>query len=277
MSAVPEITMHIGQNSNGFEVKDVTPLEALRSVAYQLEHKQSGARLLHLYNQDAENLFSVSFPTPPPDDTGIPQILEHAVLAGAGKYPVKEPFFEMIKMSMATFINAMTGSDCTYYPVASNVKQDLFNLAEVYFDAVFHPLLTEQTFRREGHHFAPSDPENPTGDLTITGIVYNEMKGAFSDPESRLYRSISRELLPDTIYGKESGGDPEAIPDLTYEALKEFHGTYYHPSNSYFFLYGNIPTTEYLAFYLINLIISTVLTLTQLSHLKCDGINRDPK
>ena len=248
MSAVPEITMYVGQNSNGFEVKDVTPLEALRSVAYQLEHKQSGARLLHLYNQDAENLFSVSFPTPPPDDTGIPHILEHAVLAGSGKYPVKEPFFEMIKMSMATFINAMTGSDCTYYPVASNVKQDLFNLAEVYFDAVFHPLLTEQTFRREGHHFAPSDPENPTGDLTITGIVYNEMKGAFSDPESRLYRSISRELLPDTIYGKESGGDPEAIPDLTYEALKEFHSTYYHPSNSYFFLYGNIPTTEYLAF-----------------------------
>ncbi|MEC7867089.1 MAG: insulinase family protein, partial [Candidatus Poribacteria bacterium] len=146
MSAVPEITMYVGQNSNGFEVKDVTPLDALRSVAYQLEHKQSGARLLHLYNQDAENLFSVSFPTPPPDDTGIPHILEHAVLAGSGKYPVKEPFFEMIKMSMATFINAMTGSDCTYYPVASNVKQDLFNLAEVYFDAVFHPLLTEQTF-----------------------------------------------------------------------------------------------------------------------------------
>ena len=248
MSALPETTMSAGQDFNGFSIKAVTPLEALRSVAYQLEHKKSGARLLHLHNQDAENLFSVSFPTPPPDNTGVPHILEHAVLAGSDKYPVKEPFFEMVKMSMATFINAMTGSDCTYYPVASNVKQDLFNLAEVYFDAVFHPLLTEQTFRREGHHFAPLDPEDPTGDLTITGIVYNEMKGAFSDPESRFYRSISRALLPDTIYGKESGGDPDAIPDLTYEGLKGFHRTYYHPSNSYFFLYGNTPTPEYLAF-----------------------------
>ena len=248
MSALPETTMSAVQDFNGFSIKAVSPLEALRSVAYQLEHKKSGARLLHLHNQDAENLFSVSFPTPPPDNTGVPHNLEHAVLAGSDKYPVKEPFFEMVKMSMATFINAMTGSDCTYYPVASNVKQDLFNLAEVYFDAVFHPLLTEQTFRREGHHFAPLDPEDPTGDLTITGIVYNEMKGAFSDPESRFYRSISRALLPDTIYGKESGGDPDAIPDLTYEGLKGFHRTYYHPSNSYFFLYGNTPTPEYLAF-----------------------------
>ena len=186
MSVLPEITMHLGQDFGGFSVTEITPLEALRSVAYQLEHKKSGARIIHLHSEDTENLFSVSFPTPPPDNTGVSHILEHAVLAGSAKYPVKEPFFEMIKMSMATFINAMTGSDCTYYPVASNVEQDLFNLAEVYFDAVFHPLLTEQTFRREGHHFAPLDPEKPTGDLTITGIVYNEMKGAFSDPESRL-------------------------------------------------------------------------------------------
>ena len=248
MSVLPEITMHLGQDFGGFSVTGVTPLETLRSVAYQLEHKKSGARIIHLHSEDTENLFSVSFPTPPPDNTGVSHILEHAVLAGSSKYPVKEPFFEMIKMSMATFINAMTGSDCTYYPVASNVEQDLFNLAEVYFDAVFHPLLTDQTFRREGHHFAPLDPEKPTGDLTITGIVYNEMKGAFSDPESRLYRSVSRALLPDTIYGRESGGDPDAIPDLTYEGLKDFHRTYYHPSNSYFFLYGNIPTQKYLEF-----------------------------
>ena len=217
-------------------------------MTIELSHQRSGARLLHLYTNDTENLFSINFPTPPSDDTGVPHILEHAVLAGSEKYPVKEPFFEMIKMSMATFINAMTSSDHTYYPVASNVKKDLFNLAEVYFDAVFHPLLTEETFKREGHHLAPVDPANPTGDLKITGIVYNEMKGVFSDPESRLYRSMTSRLLPDTLYARESGGDPEAIPELTYAQLKEFHETYYHPSNGYFFLYGDIPTSDYLQF-----------------------------
>ena len=151
-------------------------------------------------------------------------------------------------MSMATFIIAMTSADFTCYTVSSYVKKDLFNLAEVYFDAVFHPLLTENTFKREGHHLAPVDPEDPTGDLKITGIVYNEMKGAFSDPEARLYRSMICQLLPDTLYAYESGGDPDAIPDLTYEQLKGFHETYYHPSNGYFVLYGDIPTSDYLAF-----------------------------
>ncbi len=245
---VPEVDLRPGEQLHGFEVKAVTPIDELRAVTIELTHQHSGARLLHLYTDDTENLFSINFPTPPSDDTGVTHILEHAVLAGSQKYPVKEPFFEMIKMSMATFINAMTASDHTYYPVASNVKKDLFNLAEVYFDAVFHPLLTEETFRREGHHLAPVDPENPTGDLKVTGIVYNEMKGVFSDPESRLYRSMTSKLLPDTLYARESGGDPDAIPDLTYEYLKNFHETYYHPSNGYFFLYGDIPTSDYLAF-----------------------------
>lgn len=244
----PPIDLQEGQQLQGFEVKAITPIDELRAVTIQLEHHHSGARLLHLYTDDSENLFSINFPTPPTDDTGTPHILEHAVLAGSHKFPVKEPFFEMIKMSMATFINAMTSSDHTYYPVASNVKKDLFNLAEVYFDAVFHPLLTEQTFKREGHHLAPVDPENPTGDLKITGIVYNEMKGVFSDPESRLYRATTSRLLPDTLYAKESGGDPDAIPELTYHQLKTFHETYYHPSNGYFFLYGDIPTRDYLTF-----------------------------
>jgi len=244
----PEVALHPGQQLHGFDVKAVTPIDELRAVTIELAHQQSGARLLHLYTNDTENLFSINFPTPPADDTGVPHILEHAVLAGSQKYPVKEPFFEMLKMSMATFINAMTGSDHTYYPVASNVKKDLFNLAEVYFDAVFHPLLTEETFKREGHHLAPVNPENPTGDVKITGIVYNEMKGVFSDPESRLYRSMTSRLLPDTLYARESGGDPDAIPDLTYAQLKAFHETYYHPSNGYFFLYGDIPTSDYLAF-----------------------------
>ena len=243
-----KVKLKAGEQLHGFEVKAVTPIDELRAVTIELAHRQSGARLLHLYTDDTENLFSINFPTPPSDDTGVPHILEHAVLAGSQKYPVKEPFFEMIKMSMATFINAMTSSDHTYYPVASNVKKDLFNLAEVYFDAVFHPLLTEETFKREGHHLAPTDPEDPTGDLKVTGIVYNEMKGVFSDPESLLYRAMTSRLLPDTLYACESGGDPDAIPELTYEQLKKFHETYYHPSNSYFFLYGDIPTSDYLSF-----------------------------
>ena len=245
---MPEVDLRPGEQLHGFEVKAVTPIDELRAVTIELAHQHSGARLLHLYTNDTENLFSINFPTPPSDDTGVPHILEHAVLAGSQKYPVKEPFFEMIKMSMATFINAMTSSDHTYYPVASNVKKDLFNLAEVYFDAVFHPLLTEETFKREGHHLAPVNPEDPTGDLKITGIVYNEMKGVFSDPESLLYRSMTSKLLPDTLYARESGGDPDTIPDLTYAYLKHFHETYYHPSNGYFFLYGDIPTGDYLKF-----------------------------
>ena len=244
----PEVNLRPGEQLHGFEVKAVTPIDELRTVNIELTHQHSGARLLHLYTNDTENLFSINFPTPPSDDTGVPHILEHAVLAGSHKFPVKEPFFEMIKMSMATFINAMTSSDFTCYPVSSNVKKDLFNLAEVYFDAVFHPLLTENTFKREGHHLAPADPADPTGNLKITGIVYNEMKGAFSDPEACLYRSVMRQLLPDTLYACESGGDPKSIPDLTYEQLKGFHETYYHPSNGYFVLYGDIPTSDYLAF-----------------------------
>ncbi|MEB3342344.1 insulinase family protein [Okeania sp.] len=248
MPILTERTLEVGQQLEGFEVKAITDLKQQQMVAYQLEHLKTGAKLLHLYSEDAENLFSISFPTPPPNSTGIPHILEHSVLAGSKKYPVKEPFFEMLKMSPATFINAMTGPDCTYYPVSSKVKQDLFNLAEVYFDAVFHPLLTENTFKREGHHLAPADPENPTGKLKFTGVVYNEMSGAFSDPEQRLESIANQILFPDNIYGLESGGDPKNIPELTYEDFREFHANYYHPSNAHFVFYGNIPTPEYLNF-----------------------------
>ncbi len=240
--------LEVGQKIDGFEIKAVTPLKHLQIVAYQLEHLGTGAKILHLHSEDAENLFSVSFPTPPPDNTGLPHILEHSVLAGSQKYPVREPFFEMLKMSPATFINAMTGPDCTYYPVSSKVKQDLFNLAEVYFDAVFHPLLTENTFKREGHHLAPADSDNPTGELKITGVVYNEMTGALSDPEQRLETISNQKLFPDNIYGLEYGGDPKYIPELTYQAFREFHADRYHPSNARFVFYGNIPTEEYLSF-----------------------------
>ncbi len=248
MPTMPPQALTVGDTLDGFRVESVTPLPFMYAIAYTLAHPASGARLLHLHADDPENLFSVSFPTPPPDDTGLPHILEHSVLAGSQRFPVKEPFFELIKMSMATFINAMTGWDCTYYPVSSTVKTDLFNLAEVYFDAVFHPLLTPQTFRREAHHLAPADPAHPTDGLTINGIVYNEMKGAYSNPEARLYRLTTRGLFPDTPYGRESGGDPDAIPDLTYQQLQDYHRVHYHPSNAYFFLYGDIPTREHLAF-----------------------------
>ncbi len=248
MSETPATALKPGDELRGFRVKAVTPVEKLRLVACELEHPGSGARILHLACDDAENLFSISFPTPPPDDTGVPHILEHAVLSGSERFPVRDPFFEMVKMSPATFINAMTGFDRTYYPVASNVQQDLLNLAEVYFDAVFHPLLTEETFQREAHHLAPASPDDPAGKLTVNGIVYNEMKAYFSRPEGRVARLITRGLFPDTAYGHESGGDPEYIPDLTYDELRRFHASWYHPGNALFVFYGNIPTPDYLAF-----------------------------
>ncbi len=254
MSQTPSITLAAGTELHGFRLRSATPVPEVRSVAYLLEHSASGARLLHLHTADPENLFSVTFPTPSSNDTGVPHILEHCVLAGSRRFPVREPFFEMIKMSMATFINAMTGEDSTYYPVASNVPKDLFNLAEVYFDATFHPLLTEQAFRREGHHLAPvatdsgNDGAVGAGRLAISGIVYNEMKGAFSDPDASLGRLLNHHLLPDTIYAHESGGTPDAIPNLTYDAFRAFHANYYHPSNAYFFTYGDIATADYCSF-----------------------------
>jgi Zn-dependent M16 (insulinase) family peptidase len=232
----------------GFAVVRAVPVEELRSVAYEIAHKKSGARILHLQNSDAENLFSVTFPTPPPDDTGVPHILEHSVLAGSKRFRVKDPFFEMVKSSMATFINAMTGSDYTVYPVASNVKQDFYNLAEVYWDAVFHPLLTEQTFQREGHHLELAKKDDLASDLIIKGIVFNEMKGARSAPEAKVYDLIEKNLWPDTPYGKDSGGDPDSIPELTWQGLRSFHQKFYHPSNAYIVLYGDIPTGEHLKF-----------------------------
>ncbi|MGA2440279.1 MAG: insulinase family protein [Tepidisphaeraceae bacterium] len=240
--------LRINQYIDGFFVRRVTPLENLRSTAYELIHEPTAARILHLHNADAENLISVTFPTPPPDDTGVPHILEHSVLAGSRRYRVKDPFFEMVKCSMATFINAMTGSDYTVYPVASNVRRDFYNLAEVYWDAVFHPLLTEKTFQREGHHLEFAVKGDVGSDLIVKGIVYNEMKGARSSPEAKVYELIEKNLWPDTPYGKDAGGDPEKIPDLTWKGLRDFHGRFYHPSNAYIFLYGDIPTADHLRF-----------------------------
>jgi presequence protease len=248
MPDMPKVALNQGQNVEGFQVKRVTPLPGLRAVAYDLEHQKTGAQVVHIHTNDTENLFGVIFPTPPEDDTGLPHILEHAVLGGSKKYPVKDPFFEMIKSSMATFINAFTASDATYYPVSSNVRQDFYNLAEVYWDAVFHPTLSEMTFKREGHRLEFATRNDPASELMIQGIVYNEMKGAYSSPNSLVMRKMFRSLFPDTIYGRDSGGDPEAIPQLTFEQFKRFHQRYYHPSNARIFLYGDIRTADHLKF-----------------------------
>jgi hypothetical protein len=248
-SAVPPDACLPGRHIEGFVVDRVTPFPDLRATAVCATHRKSGARLLHVYApQDTENCFAVTFPTPPPDNTGVPHILEHAVLGGSKHFPLREPFFEMVKMSMATFINAMTGQACTIYPVASNVKQDFFNLAEVYLDAVFYPELKESTFRREGHHLALEDNADPESPLTLSGIVYSEMKGAYSHPEMLNDALVHRGLFPDTPLGRDAAGDPDSIPDLTYEALTRFHREHYHPSCGLFFVYGDIPTVEHLRF-----------------------------
>ena len=218
-------------------------------MAIRAKHRQSGAQLLHVFTPtDTENCLAITFPTPPPDDTGLPHILEHAVLGGSNKFPVREPFFEMVKMSMATFINAMTSQAYTVYPVASNVKQDFFNLVEVYLDAVFHPELKEDTFRREGHHLTLADNADLNSPLKVSGIVYNEMKGAYSSPESLMYELAGRGLYPDTPLGRDSGGDPDRIPELTYAQFRQFHRDRYHPGNSLIYLYGDIPTAEHFRF-----------------------------
>lgn len=241
-SLAPDDKLH------GFTITAVTELPQIRSTAVQCRHDKSGAQLIHLLADDKENLFSIAFRTPPPDSTGLPHILEHTVLCGSEKYPVKDPFVELLKTSLATFLNAMTYPDKTVYPVASMNRNDFFNLMGVYCDATLKPLITEKHFKQEGHHFEFSEAGNPESELTIKGIVYNEMKGAYSDLDGIISREIMCSLCPDNAYGFDSGGNPEVIPELTYEKFVEFHKTYYHPANSFIFLYGDIPTEEHLAF-----------------------------
>jgi len=244
----PAVSLSEGDRLHGFRVTRVTPLPDMRLVAYELGHEKSGARLLHLHAGDPENLFTIALRTPPPDDTGLPHILEHTVLCGSRKYPVKDPFVELLKTSLATFLNAMTYPDKTVYPCASTNEKDFFHIADVYADAVFHPNITESHFEQEGHHFDFQTPGDPSAPLVIKGIVYNEMKGAYSDLDGTIQRRTQLSICPDNAYGFDSGGDPDVIPTLTYERFVDFHRTYYHPSNSLIFLYGNIPTERHLAF-----------------------------
>lgn len=229
-----------------YEVLEQRMIDDIGSMSYLLRHKKTGARIALLSNDDENKVFYIGFRTPPTDSTGVPHIIEHTVLCGSKEFPVKDPFVELVKGSLNTFLNAMTYSDKTVYPVASCNDKDFQNLMHVYLDAVFYPNIykEENIFRQEGWHYELEDEAAP---LTINGVVYNEMKGAFSAPDEIHDREVVNSLFPDTAYGVESGGDPDVIPELTYEQFLEFHGKYYHPSNSYIYLYGNMDMAEKLA------------------------------
>jgi Zn-dependent M16 (insulinase) family peptidase len=211
-------------------------------------HDRSGAQILHIANDDPENMFAFAFATYPEDSTGVAHILEHTVLSGSERFPVKDPFLQLLKGSVNTFLNAMTYPDKTVYPAASPVEQDLFNMMLVYGDAVFFPLLKPELFRQEGHRIQFDGSGDGEGALERSGIVYNEMKGNYSSHDSVVGETCYQSLFPDTIYGYDSGGDPAVIPRLTYEQFVAFHERYYHPSNVRIVLYGNVPTERYLAF-----------------------------
>ncbi|MBP3926315.1 MAG: insulinase family protein, partial [Clostridium sp.] len=228
---------------NAYQVIKDKKVNELNSDAMILEHKKTGARIFLLSNDDENKVFCIGFRTPPSDSTGVPHILEHSVLCGSAKFPVKDPFVELVKGSLNTFLNAMTYPDKTVYPVASCNAKDFQNLMDVYMDAVLHPNIykEEKIFRQEGWHY---EMESVDGPLTLNGVVYNEMKGAFSSPEGVLDRYTQNTLFPDNCYTFESGGAPEEIPSLTYEDFLQFHRTYYHPSNSFIYLYGDMDMAE---------------------------------
>ncbi len=229
-------TMQIGETMHGFELVREDEIPEINSHARLYVHTRTGAQLLSVQNQDENKVFGVTFTTPPSDSTGLPHIMEHSVLCGSKKYPVKEPFIELIKGSLATFINAMTFPDKTVYPVASTNTRDFYNLVDVYLDAVFFPVITPETLQQEGWHYELTSADAP---LDYKGVVFNEMKGAYSSPEGLLGRVTQQALYPDTIYGHDSGGDPREIPNLTYEDFRSFHDKYYHPSNARFYFYGD--------------------------------------
>lgn len=230
-----------------YEQLDHKEIKEINSKARLLRHKKTGARVVLIENDDENKVFYIGFRTPPKESTGVMHILEHSVLCGSKEFPVKDPFIELAKGSLNTFLNAMTYPDKTVYPVASCNDKDFQNLMHVYLDAVFYPNIYnhDMTFRQEGWHY---EMESAEDELTINGVVYNEMKGAFSAPDDVLEREIFNTLFPDTAYSEESGGDPKVIPDLTYEHYLDIHRQYYHPSNSYIYLYGNMDMAEKLEF-----------------------------
>lgn len=230
-------------DASGYQLLKEEALEGIKAKGWLLRHKKSGARVVYIENDDNNKVFSIAFRTPPSDSTGAPHIMEHSVLCGSKNFPAKDPFVELVKGSLNTFLNAMTYPDKTVYPVASCNDKDFQNLMHVYMDAVLYPniYVHDEIFRQEGWSYQLDSVE---GKLAYNGVVYNEMKGAFSSPEGVLDRVVLNTLFPDTAYANESGGDPEVIPELTYEQFLDFHRKYYHPSNSYIYLYGDMDIEE---------------------------------
>ncbi len=224
----------------GYAVTRREPLERLGAYI-ELRHEGTGARHIHIETEDDNNGFAVFFPTAPTDSTGVAHILEHVVLAGSRRYPVRDPFFSMMRRSLATFMNALTGSDWTMYLFSTRIAKDYMNLLDVYLDATFFPRLDEDSFKQEGIRFEFEDAADPTSGLRYKGVVFNEMKGALATPSAAVNRAIGKALFPHLPYAHVAGGDPEAIPDLTWEQLRNFHARHYHPSNAHFYTYGNLP------------------------------------
>ncbi|XP_071447240.1 presequence protease, mitochondrial [Hetaerina americana] len=230
-----------GSSIEGWQVEEVSPVKDFHLTALRLKHPQTGARFLHLARADRNQTFSVGFRTPPPDSSGLPHILEHTVLCGSQLFPVRDPFFKMLGgRTLATFMNAMTGPDYTMYPFATRDPADFGNLMSIYLDAVFRPRLRETDFRQEGWRLEHADPFDSSSPIVFKGVVFNEMKGAFSDPQSLFGQRLLCSLLPKGAYGKVSGGEPLTIPSLSWEDLRSFHAQYYHPGNARFFTYGEL-------------------------------------
>ena len=240
--------LSVGSEYEGFQVKSIQEVQDLALTAVRLSHLKTGADYLHIAREDANNVFCVGFRTVPKDSTGVSHILEHTVLCGSKQYPARDPFFKMLNRSLSTFMNAMTGPDYTIYPFSSQNSKDFKNLLSVYLDAVFHPHLRELDFLQEGWRLEHENPSSQDTPLQLKGVVFNEMKGAFSDPSYGLNQQLMRNLLPSHTYGNCSGGDPPKILDLTWKQLKEFHAKHYHPSNSRFYTYGDMPLREHLQF-----------------------------
>ncbi|HEV1991772.1 MAG TPA: insulinase family protein, partial [Candidatus Dormibacteraeota bacterium] len=223
----------------GYTIRRREPLDRLEGVYIELVHERTGARHIHIETQDDNNAFAVFFPTVPKDSTGVAHILEHVVLAGSQRYPVRDPFFSMTRRSLATFMNAFTSADWTMYPFSSRNEKDFMNLLDVYLDATFFPRLSEDSFKQEGIRFEFEDLADAKSGLRYKGVVFNEMKGALAAPHAAMQRAIGRSLFKGLTYEHISGGDPQDIPNLTWDQLKRFHATHYHPSNAYFYTYGN--------------------------------------
>lgn len=243
-------TMQLKQGGEvcGYRIEKVTELENIDSQMIQLEHVKTKAKHIHIHNSDKENTFGVFFRTVPTDSTGVAHILEHTVLCGSKRYKVRDPFFSMIKRSLSTFMNAFTASDWTMYPFATQNQKDYYNLMDVYLDAAFFPNIDELSFKQEGHRLEVKKNEQNQDELEYKGVVYNEMKGAMSSPGQVMGRALLAALYPDTTYKNNSGGEPADIPSLTWADLKDFHAKYYHPSNSYFYSYGDLPLEKTLSY-----------------------------